>query len=260
VGTRRSVLVGILGSVAVASIGRAQEPLPSEFIENQQGDPAGPVEQLKVNVDELSQLIVPEVKAAFAAKDDDFGTHFLKSAESFIGLNRQDNEGEISEMLDLFGLPFRSEDGSFIPFCAAGLAFAAAMAYADFLSIDYTDINRVTKFRAILADIDHWYYYPSPSVIDASYVAMGKRRWVAGDSGVTKPKPGWIVVYNWDGGKTYEHVGLVERYDEGAGELHTIEFNTTPENESNGGHVARRTRSYNATVIGFIRTDRTPQF
>jgi hypothetical protein len=87
------------------------------------------------------------------------------------------------------------------------------------------------------------------------YVALGKRRWVARlDANASlAPRPGWLVVYNWNGDGKSDHVGLVERI---AGTtLHTIEFNTSAKNDSNGGTVARRERAFDKTVEGFIRPE-----
>lgn len=59
-------------------------------------------------------------------------------------------------------------------------------------------------------------------------------------------KPGDVVLFDWEGDGTSDHVGFVERNSGGV--LYTIEGNT------NNGAVARRTRSY-GTVCGVIRPD-----
>ncbi len=65
-----------------------------------------------------------------------------------------------------------------------------------------------------------------------------------------EPRPGDIVVFNWDGGVP-DHVGLVERPLPGA-RLRTIEGNTAVGNDSNGGQVMRRIRPM-SRVEGFGR-------
>lgn len=57
-------------------------------------------------------------------------------------------------------------------------------------------------------------------------------------------QPGDVVLFDWDGNGTCDHVGLVELNN---GYLQTIEFNV-------GGAVARRTRAY-STVGAVVRPD-----
>ncbi len=53
--------------------------------------------------------------------------------------------------------------------------------------------------------------------------------------------PGDIVFYDWDASGDCDHVGIVENVDRNT--VITIEGNTSPANESNGGEVMRRTRT-----------------
>ncbi len=66
------------------------------------------------------------------------------------------------------------------------------------------------------------------------------------------PKPGDIVLYDWDGDKLSDHTGLFEGWD---GSNHqyffAIEGNTSAANNSNGGQVQRR-RRHISTVRGFF--------
>jgi hypothetical protein len=67
------------------------------------------------------------------------------------------------------------------------------------------------------------------------------------------PRPGDLVFYNWpgDGVDRIQHVGLVEAVA-ASGTLTTIEGNTTSGaagNQSDGGWVARRSRSQSAVVL-----------
>lgn len=64
-------------------------------------------------------------------------------------------------------------------------------------------------------------------------------------------KPGDIVFFDWNGDKKFDHVGLFLK-DNGNGQtFQTIEGNTAIGNDSNGGSVMERTRSY-ATVEVFV--------
>jgi len=72
--------------------------------------------------------------------------------------------------------------------------------------------------------------------------------------GRTAPLPGDIAVFNWDGGPA-DHVGIVEEaLDDGR--FHSIEGNTAPGRDSNGGEVQRRLR-YLGQVTGFGRVVRS---
>jgi hypothetical protein len=52
--------------------------------------------------------------------------------------------------------------------------------------------------RDFLGDVDYHHFFPSPSVINIKYVAMGKRRWLPGDKAVGDlvPRQGWLVTYD----------------------------------------------------------------
>jgi hypothetical protein len=65
------------------------------------------------------------------------------------------------------------------------------------------------------------------------------------------PGPGEIAIFNWDSGGVPEHIGIVEK-SLGGGKFQTIEGNTSPANNSNGGTVMRRLR-YVSQVDGFGR-------
>lgn len=66
--------------------------------------------------------------------------------------------------------------------------------------------------------------------------------------GRSQPQPGFVAIYNWDGGVP-DHIGIVEKYL-GGGKFTAIEGNTSVGNDSNGGEVMRRTR-YLTQVDGF---------
>lgn len=68
--------------------------------------------------------------------------------------------------------------------------------------------------------------------------------------GRTTPRPGDIAIFNWDGGVP-DHIGLVVK-DLGGGRFESVEGNTSPADNSNGGCVMRRNRSIQQ-VNGFGR-------
>jgi len=65
----------------------------------------------------------------------------------------------------------------------------------------------------------------------------------------TNPQPGDIVLFDWNGDKVADHVGIVEKV--GPTHIDTIEGNTAFGDDSNGGKVMRRRRARNA-VRAFV--------
>lgn len=64
------------------------------------------------------------------------------------------------------------------------------------------------------------------------------------------PRAGDLAVFDWNGGAP-DHVGLVE-HPLGRGRIATVEGNTGVGNDTNGGAVMRRERSF-AQIVGFGR-------
>lgn len=68
---------------------------------------------------------------------------------------------------------------------------------------------------------------------------------------VTKdPQRGDVVLYGF-GGRVAKHVGLFERFTDGAGNFTAIEGNTAEGNDANGGAVMRRKRK-TSQVLAFV--------
>ncbi|MDP1617029.1 CHAP domain-containing protein [Phenylobacterium sp.] len=258
---RRSLLaLGALTAAALAGApARAQpvdmedgpDPADSLVTEQQSGDARLASESLTFNPVALLRDVQGASKAAFEPRISDFAPTLLTTlGTDFVGKSRAQNRGEITAYLGLFDLPFSTPQGP-VPFCAAGLSYASASVYAKAKGVT---VSR-SSLRSLLGDIDHHHFYPTPSVIDMMYVAMGKRRWVRRQdaTGNLAARPGWIVVFNWNQDGKPDHVGIVERV--AGANLHTIEFNTSDTDNSNGGTVARRTRPLNAQVQGFIRPE-----
>jgi CHAP domain len=67
----------------------------------------------------------------------------------------------------------------------------------------------------------------------------------------TAPKPGDVVLYDWDGAE-YDHVGIVEKGN--ANSWTAIEGNTSTSSNSNGGQVMRRERNKSqVSKVAFVR-------
>lgn len=247
-------------SMAVAVCSASVRLLAEDITEEQQGDPSLPSETLRIDKAVLEDVLSKQTKAAFEPYKQGFPRALIFSAKKFLGSTRGSTPDRITEILSLYRLPFKTDKG-FVPFCAAGIGFSAAIAYADLLGVKYGS-DRVGKLQPLLADIEHWYYYPTVSCNDMRLVEMGKRRWVSSaPPNKTVPKSGWIVLYAWKQPEEANHCGIVVNAD--IHTLHTLEFNTSGSvngSQVNGGAVVLRERPFDKTVIGFIATDREPQW
>lgn len=259
---RRSILTAALAASGALAARAAhaydrwdEDPTLSDVLETQRGDPEIPSETVKFNPYRI-QAFSAQSRAAFEPRLPNFASTYLSTAQEFLGVSRQSNRRQVSDFLEVFDLPFQI-NGKPLAFCASGLSYVAALAYAR-ARTGKRAFNRQSVFPALqtsFGDIDHHHFYPTPSVKDMYYVALGKRRWVPRRLGKL-PKPGWLVIYDWSKNGGADHVGLVERV--GPDGLHTIEFNTSGKignSQINGGTVSRKTRALNETVKGYIRTD-----
>lgn len=258
---RRQVVAATAGIVALAQLGKnqaqAQPTLEAPdqddrlFVEPQRGDPAVVEETLSFNPIAIQRAVLGRTQADFEPRIENIRSEMVNEAIRYLGKNRTNNRDEIGKWFDLFNLPF-ALNGNPLPFCATGLSYVAATLYARQKGVTSFTTSSLRNF---LGDVDHHHFYPSPSVMDIKMVAMGKRRWIARSSatGALAPRPGWLVVYDWNGDGRSDHIGLVERLV--GTTLHTIEFNTSAINATNGGSVARKTRPLNSRVQGFVRPE-----
>ena len=74
-----------------------------------------------------------------------------------------------------------------------------------------------------------------------------KKAWIA----VSAPAIGDIVFFDFPGGQSIDHVGIVIKVKEADGLVITIEGNTSPDtkptgSQANGGEVAKKVRAYKA--------------
>ena len=165
-------------------------------------------------------------------------------------------EPQITQFLALFDLPFQYSKNNPVPFCAAGVSFAACRAYCDSEPrVKYVPELPVTAFKGVLTDINHYYFKPSPGVRVIKEDAVKRTTWV--DFGKETPQHGWLIVFSFRKDRTPSHIGLVDNATQDA--VQTVEFNTTRPGESgsqsNGGCVALRTRkSANGGILGYVKT------
>jgi hypothetical protein len=66
----------------------------------------------------------------------------------------------------------------------------------------------------------------------------------------TNPQEGDIVLFDWNGDRRFDHVGLFVKWvDDKKDKFETIEGNTSLVNDSNGGTVMRRVRNKSVSVF-----------
>ncbi len=226
--------------------------------EDQKGDPADVDEFVTFSSSAIRNMSTRGGKASFEPWRDGLHKSIIATARQFIGVNRKTNPEAVTQFLDLFSLPFRTDTG-FVAFCAAGISYCALSTYCEDLRWQVNDTNRLDRYRQLMPDLEFYYFYPTVSCVDMYHIAAGKRRWV---DHRTKPKiipsPGWIVLYDWKGKGVPDHCGLVQQASQK--EMLTLEFNTSPGDgsQTNGGAVAERRRSY-TQVYGFVITDEKPK-
>jgi hypothetical protein len=244
--SRRDIVIALAGLAAWPLVSRAipegTEP------EQQRGDYNLPYESITVDRASITGLVDPS-RAQFEERAKDFLGMVSKTAEDYVGRSRESHPDSIEQMLDVFNLSLRDKTGAYIPFCACGLAYVVARAYVTLWSKQPVNLS---SLQGALAEIDHYHFFPSPSVWDMLEVAKAKGRWVANAPGVL-PRPGWVAIYDF--GKKADHVGLILSVSQSG--IRSFECNTSGpngSNERNGGAIAVKQRTYKP-VNGYIRTD-----
>jgi hypothetical protein len=233
-------------------------PSTTPTIEQQKGDPDAVYETISFDPNAISQLVSQPGKASFEKWDKGLPLRMISTARTFLGASRDTSPAQITEFLRLFDLPFKDDKG-YVPFCAAGVSFCALMTYASSIHPNYSANEKMTYFRNLMPDLEHYYFYPTVSCVSMYHIAAGKNRWIdrKGQPSVV-PKPGWIVLYDWDSKGIPDHCGIVVHA--GKDKISTIEFNTSGTSggsQRNGGTVSDKERSYNS-VKGYVVTDSIP--
>jgi hypothetical protein len=233
-------------------------------LESQSGDPDLPEEILALQhsqVDELERITAAtglESPPQFAKKDAQalFARQLLATAgaEADAGVSRGSSRARVTEYLNLLGLDFADENGTAYPFCAAGVSWATAKAFCDLApAVEYTAETRLGLFRSLLQSLRAYYFRPDARCQTIEDDAKARGLWA---SQTVVPQPGWLVLYNWHHQSAAQHIGIVQSAD--ATSLHTIEFNTSPDdgpNQGNGGFVAKKDRQrFRSAVLGYVKT------
>jgi hypothetical protein len=235
----------------------AQENATDLVTEMQRGDPDDANEYVTFSPKLIQRDVLQSGKALFESWQSTVPKDMVSVARRFIGKNRQTDAMQITEFLNLFSLPFKTEN-AFVPFCAAGLSYCALLAYTEALTQAFKPDEDVRQLRKLMPDLEHYYFYPTVSCVDMYHIALGKRHWIDQKANRTVvPRTGWIVLFDWNKSGSPNHCGLVR--DANQANIFTIEFNTSPEvgNQRNGGAVEKKTRTYEY-VVGFVVTDTKP--
>ena len=253
---RREFLISALSaSLSARSIFQTPAGQPSAE-EEQAGDPSIPSRSVVFDPVAID-LVVNPGKALGLEKDSErFARQMLKVAEEHVGISASSNRDFVDTLFKVLNVPARKPDGSWQPFCAAGVSFAACAAYCDIdpSKISHDDTNVVRVFRDVLSDINKFYFLPHCAT--RSMVEDGKKRgrWVSAMDGNHRPQPGWLVFFSWGKNSISNHVGIVRSVDGSAFE--TVEYNTSSgssDSQSNGGLVALRDRTaYLSYVMGYV--------
>ena len=258
--TRRDVLV----CAASAMVGMvvhplAQGPAPALESERQKGDAEDAYETVTYDSARISTLSSLSGRATFEPWQRGLPAAMLTTARTFIGSSRTTTPAQIAEFLQLFYLDLKDSNGVYVPYCAAGVSFCALMAFAQAAGKPLPPKQRLAPLRMLAADIDRYYFYPTVSCRDMMNIAEGRRRWISRKAQpAVIPKPGWIVLFDWERGANPSHCGIVQNATDS--KVFTVEFNTSVTaagNQRNGGVVASKERAYDY-IVGFVQTDQAP--
>jgi hypothetical protein len=150
----------------------------------------------------------------------------------------------------LFNLDVR--DGKrWMPYCAAGLSFAAAKNLCNLSDIKYDANNALGVFKSVLPTIRNRYFLPSPSCFRIRDHAIKQNKWLVNSAANRKlVKPGYLILFQFDSDTLPDHIGIVKSIDSDS--VQTIEFNTGDVDNINGGAVARKDRPFKV-IQGFIK-------
>jgi hypothetical protein len=206
-----------------------------------------------VDIDQLAQegTLSEEQFSSLAAFDSKtFALELLNVCAEYVGIDRENNLDQVSRFLKLFNLGTR--DGKrWMPYCAAGLSFAAAKNLCNLSAIEYEADNAISIFKAVLPTLRNRYFLPNPSCYRIRDFAIKQKKWLPNSAyNRSLVKPGYLVLFQFDSDTLPDHIGIVRSIDSNS--VQTIEFNTGDQDNTNGGAVAKKDRPFNV-IQGFIK-------
>jgi hypothetical protein len=207
----------------------------------------------EVDIDQLASegSLSEEQFSSLAAFDNKtFALELLTVCGEYVGIDRANNIDQVSRFLKLFNLGIK--DGRrWMPYCAAGLSFAAAKNLCNLSGIEYTAENAISIFKSVLPTLRNRYFLPSPSCFKIKDFAIEQNKWLANSKfSRSQVKPGFLVLFQFDSDSLPDHIGIVRSIDENS--VQTIEFNTGDQDNINGGAVARKDRPF-SVIQGFVK-------
>ena len=262
---RRGFLIKMSALGASAPLLRGQEksdPLQtllsrSVILEQQAGDPGEPFETLNLQNPGLQKANgkgLPGPKKAPA----ELGPEMVEVSLAFVqtrtspGVSRDSDPNQVTEFLNLCDFDLKM-NGKFVPYCAAGVSYAACRAYCNLKKKEAyskeVSRERLDLFKSKLITINAHYFFPSASVQVIKADAQKRGTWRNRE---VDPQKGWLVVFSWNGGTLGNHIGLVKSSDKD--DIHTVEYNTSvgEGDQRNGGVVAEKVRRRNDKILGYI--------
>ena len=179
-----------------------------------------------------------------------FALELINTCSEYLGVSRSENIEQVSRFLKLFNLPTRM-NGKWVPYCAAGLSFAAAKTYCNLAGIKYDSSSAIKIFRTVLLKLKNDFFRPTARCWELKETAQNQKKYLINNQANRKlVKPGFLVLFNFDSDSLPDHVGIVCSID--SKNVNTIEFNTSSSDDINGGAVSRRQRPFNK-IQGFVK-------
>ena len=206
-----------------------------------------------VDIDKLAEegTLSEQIFESLATYDSKaFALELLQVCSEYVGIDRSNNLDQVSRFLKLFNLGVK--DGKrWMPYCAAGLSFAAAKNLCNLSNIKYNATSALGVFKSVLPTIRNRYFLPSPSCFRIRDHAIKQKKWLANSAANRKlVKPGYLVLFQFDSDTLPDHIGIVKSID--LDSVQTIEFNTGDFDNINGGAVAKKDRPFKV-IQGFIK-------
>jgi hypothetical protein len=207
----------------------------------------------EVDIDAIAQEgSLPENYLSLLSAFDNktFALKLVEVCNEYVGVSRSDNLEQVSRFLKLFNLGVK--DGKrWMPYCAAGLSFAAAKNLCNLSNIEYDADSAISVFKSVLPTIRNRYFLPNPSCYRIKDFAIKQGKWLQNNSqNRSQVKAGYLVLFQFDSDSLPDHIGIVRSID--GDSVQTIEFNTGDVDNINGGAVAKKDRPFRV-VQGFIK-------
>lgn len=204
----------------------------------------------EIDLDKLTEQDVDYFQELSTFDNKTFAIKLVDICNSYVGVSRANNLEQVGRFLKLFGFDTRM-NGKWVPYCAAGLSFAAAKNFCNLSNIKYNSDNALQVFRGVLRTIKNRYFMPTPSCYQMKNWAIQQKKWMENNAkNRASVKKGYLVLFQFDKDTLPDHVGIVVSIDSDS--VQTIEFNTGDTDNINGGTVARKNRPFKV-IQGFIK-------